>query len=100
MKSLLVVTAMLLAANPALAEEVPGRPSTDSNPDVRVEGNTLLYIGRTNDNGLQALCAAVHDNPRETVVRANSRKALASVAIDTGLFIDFAQADNQWQAPQ
>jgi Peptidase family M1 domain len=40
------------------------------------------------------------DTPRETVIRANSRKVLTSVAIDTGLFVDFAPADNQWQVRQ
>jgi hypothetical protein len=38
------------------------------------------------------------DTHRETVVRVKSGKVLASVAIDTGLFIDFVQADNQWKA--
>ncbi|MEO0058202.1 MAG: hypothetical protein RIT17_1678 [Pseudomonadota bacterium] len=40
------------------------------------------------------------DNPRETVVRVPSSKALQSVTIDTGLFVDFVPADNQWKAAQ
>jgi uncharacterized protein YjlB len=40
------------------------------------------------------------DNPRETVVRVPSPKALQSVTIDTGLFVDFVPADNAWKAAQ
>jgi len=38
--------------------------------------------------------------PRKTVIPANFPKVLASVAIDTGLFVDFAPADTRWQGRQ
>jgi hypothetical protein len=40
------------------------------------------------------------DNPRETVVRGPSAKALQSVMVDSGLFVDFVPADNAWKAGQ
>lgn len=44
--------------------------------------------------------AAWKDSPRETTVRLASQKALQSVAIDTGLFVDFVPGDNEWKAGQ
>ena len=42
--------------------------------------------------------AAWRDTPREAVVRLPSAKALQSVSVDTGLFVDFVPADNEWKA--
>jgi len=74
MKSLTIVVAMLLGACPVLAEDTAGKPSTDPNPEVRIEGDTLIYIGGTNENGLQALSEAVRHLPRGhvTKMRVNS----------------------------
>lgn len=69
MKSLPIVVAMLLGASPVLAEDTSGKPSTDPNPDVRIEGDTLIYVGGINENGLQALSEAVRDLPRGQVTR-------------------------------
>jgi hypothetical protein len=44
--------------------------------------------------------AAWRDTPREAVVNVPSQKALQSVTIDTGLFVDFVPADNEWKAGQ
>jgi len=64
MKSLPIVVASLLGASPVLAEDTSGKPSTDPNPDVRIEGDTLIYLGAINENGLEALSEAVRDLPR------------------------------------
>jgi hypothetical protein len=40
------------------------------------------------------------DSPREAAIAVASTKALQSVAIDTGLFVDFVPGDNQWKAAQ
>ena len=69
MKSLSIVVAMLLAASPVLADGTSGKPSTDPNPDVRIEGDTLIYLGAINENGLQALSEAVRYLPRGQVTR-------------------------------
>jgi len=69
MKSLPIAVAMLLGASPVLAEDTSGKPSTDPNPDVRIEGDTLIYLGGINENGLQALSEAVRDLPRGQVTR-------------------------------
>ena len=55
MKSLPIVVAIVLGASPVLAEDTSGKPSTDPNPDVRIEGDTLIYLGGINESGLQAL---------------------------------------------
>jgi hypothetical protein len=69
MKSLLAAVAMLLWTIPAIAEDAPGKPSTDPNPVVRIEGDTLIYIGGINSNGLQALSTAVRDLRRGQVTK-------------------------------
>jgi hypothetical protein len=61
--------AALLAAGPALADWTPVKPSTDPNPIVRIEGDTLTYIGGINDAGLTALSNAVRDLPRGGVTK-------------------------------
>lgn len=38
------------------------------------------------------------DSPRSTEIRLKADKALASVTLDTGLFVDFVPADNVWKA--
>lgn len=60
--------AALLCASPGLAEE-PGKPSTDPNPEVRIEGDTLIYIGGINENGVTALSEAVRTIPRGKITR-------------------------------
>jgi hypothetical protein len=74
MKSLPIVMAMLLGASHALAGDTSGKPSTDPNPEVRIEGDTLIYLGGINENGLQALSAAVRSLQRGQVteMRVNS----------------------------
>lgn len=68
MKMPTTVLVALLCASPCLAEDT-GKPSTDPNPDVRIEGDTLLYIGGINENGLKALSEAVRTVPRGKVTR-------------------------------
>jgi ATP-dependent protease ClpP protease subunit len=69
MKMTWAILATLLCASPGLAEDAAGKPSTDPNPDVRIEGDTLFYIGGINANGLQALSEAVRELPRGQVTR-------------------------------
>jgi ATP-dependent protease ClpP protease subunit len=69
MKLVSLVVPLLLGAAPVLADGAPGKPSTDPNPDVRIEGDTLIYIGGINANGLQALSEAVRSLPRGQVTR-------------------------------
>jgi hypothetical protein len=59
--------AALLAASPASASDVPGKPSTDAKPLVRIDGDTLTYIGGINSAGLDALSEAVRHLPRGQV---------------------------------
>lgn len=66
MKRLLL--AALLAAGPALAQD-PGPPSTDPNPIVRIDGDTLTYIGGINAKGLTALDEALRDMPRGQITK-------------------------------
>jgi hypothetical protein len=40
------------------------------------------------------------DTPREAEVQVAGGKALQSVTLDTGLFVDFVPADNTWKAAQ
>jgi hypothetical protein len=61
--------AALLAAGPALADWNPVKPSTDPNPIVTIEGDTLTYIGGINAAGLTALSNAVRDLPRGVVTK-------------------------------
>lgn len=61
--------AALLAAGPAFAEWVPVKPSTDPNPIVKIEGDTLTYIGGVNAAGLTALSEAVRHLPRGQVTK-------------------------------
>lgn len=63
----LAFAAALLAASPAWAGDSPGKPSTDANPIVRIDGDTLTYIGGINDAGLNALSEAVRHLPRGQV---------------------------------
>ncbi len=63
------VLAACLIAGPALAGEAPGKPSTDPNPIVMIEGDTLTYIGGINAAGLTALSEAVRDLPRGQVTK-------------------------------
>lgn len=63
------VLAACLIAGPAVAGDAPGKPSTDPNPIVKIEGDTLTYIGGINAAGLTALSAAVRDLPRGQVTK-------------------------------
>lgn len=64
-----LVLAILLSVGPALAEQIPVKPSTDPNPIVKIDGDTLTYIGGINAAGLTALSNAVHDLPRGQVTK-------------------------------
>lgn len=69
MKLVSIMFPLLLCAAPVLASEATGKPSTDPNPDVRIEGDTLIYIGGINANGLQALSEKVRTLPRGQVTK-------------------------------
>jgi hypothetical protein len=64
-----LVLAALLTAGPAFADWAPVKPSTDPNPIVKIEGDTLTYIGGINAAGLTALSNAVRDLPRGQVTK-------------------------------
>jgi ATP-dependent protease ClpP protease subunit len=66
MRRLLVIFS-LLVPGVALAENVPAKPSTDDTPEVRIDGDTLYYIGGINDLGLTALNEAVRTLPRDQI---------------------------------
>lgn len=59
----------LLAAGPAFADWTPAKPSTDPDPVVSIEGDTLTYIGGISAAGLTKLSDAVRDLPRGQVTR-------------------------------
>jgi hypothetical protein len=40
------------------------------------------------------------DTPRAAEVQVTSAKPIGSVALDTGLWVDFVPADNSWSAPK
>ena len=61
--------AALMAASPAFADWVPVKPSTDPDPVVRIEGDTLTYIGGINATGLTKLSEAVRHLPRGQVTK-------------------------------
>ena len=63
------VLAACLIAGPACAGDAPGKPSTDPNPIVKIEGDTLTYIGGINAAGLNALSEAVRTLPRGQVTK-------------------------------
>jgi len=89
MRTVALVT--LLAAGPAHADWTPAKPSTDPNPVVTIEGDTLTYIGGINAAGLTALSEAVRDLPREQV----TKMVVNSGGGDTkpGIFIGSIVAD-------
>jgi hypothetical protein len=64
-----LVLASLLAAGPAYADWTPAKPSTYPIPIVKIEGDTLTYIGGINEAGLTALSNAVRDLPRGQVTK-------------------------------
>jgi hypothetical protein len=64
-----IAVVCLLAATAAVAEEPPAKPSTDPNPVVTIEGDTLTYIGGINPAGLTALSEAVRNLPRGQVTK-------------------------------
>jgi hypothetical protein len=64
-----LILAALLAAGPACAHWTPAKPSTDPNPIVKIEGDTLTYIGGINAAGLTALSDAVRDLRRGQVTK-------------------------------
>jgi hypothetical protein len=67
MRSLAFVA--ILIGGPAMAEDTQAKPSTDANPLVKIEGDTLTYIGGTNEAGVTALSAAVRELPRGQVTK-------------------------------
>lgn len=83
--------AALLAAGPAWAGDGPGKPSTDPRPVVRIDGDTLTYIGGINNVGLDALSEAVRHLPRGQV----TKMVVNSGGGDTkaGIFIGSIVAD-------
>lgn len=89
MKWYAAILAVVLGTGPVLAEDTPGRPSSDANPIVRIDGDTLTYIGATNENGVQALSAAVRHLPRGKVTRmvVNSGGGDTKAAIFIGSII-------------
>jgi hypothetical protein len=89
MRSCFALLAILSAAPGAHAQSDPGKPSTDLNPVVRIEGDTLTYIGGTNRNGVSALSAAVRTLPRGQVTRmvVNSGGGDTKAAIFIGSII-------------
>jgi hypothetical protein len=91
MKLLSGLLLALVANGAARAEPAAGRPSTDPNPIVRIEGSTLTYIGGINEKGLTALSEAVRHLPRGQV----TRMVINSGGGDTkpGIFIGSIVAD-------
>jgi hypothetical protein len=81
----------LLLATPAMAEGPFVTPSTDPNPQVQIDGDTLTYIGGINEAGLDALSTAVRHLPRGQV----TRMVVNSGGGDTrpGIFIGSIVAD-------
>ena len=81
--------AAALIASPAFADEAPEKPSTDANPIVKIEGDTLTYIGGINAAGLTALSEAVRDLPRGQVTKmlVNSGGGDTKVGIYIGSII-------------
>jgi ATP-dependent protease ClpP protease subunit len=63
------ILAIVMSASPVLAEYTPSKPSTDPNPIVRIDGDTLIYIGGINEKGLQALSEVVRHLPRGQVTK-------------------------------
>lgn len=88
MRALIFATA-LLATSPAWAGDAPGKPSTDANPVVRIDGDTLTYVGGINTAGLDALSAAVRGLPRGKVTKmvVNSGGGDTKAGIDIGLIV-------------
>jgi hypothetical protein len=83
------VLAACLIAGPACAGDAPDKPSTDPNPIVTIEGDTLTYIGGINAAGLNALSEAVRDLPRGQVTKmlVNSGGGDTKVGIYIGSII-------------
>jgi ATP-dependent protease ClpP protease subunit len=69
MKLWAVLFPLLSCATSVLAQDAPEKPSTAANPVVRIEGDTLIYIGGINANGLTALSEVVRTLPRQKVTR-------------------------------
>lgn len=84
-----------LAAFPAAAADAPGKPSTDANPVVRIDGDTLTYIGATNAAGLTALSEAVRTLRRGQVTKmlVNSGGGDTKAAIRIGAIIGDLKPD-------
>lgn len=85
----LIVAAVLLVTTPALAADAPGKPSTDANPMVKINGDTLTYIGGINEAVLTALSDAVRDLPRGqiTTMAVNSSDGDTKAGIFIGSII-------------
>lgn len=83
------ILAACLIAGPASAGDAPGKPSTDPNPIVTIDGDTLTYIGGINAAGLTALSEAVRDLPRGQVTKmlVNSGGGDTKVGIHIGSIV-------------
>jgi hypothetical protein len=88
-RNAVILIVALLGIGPALGQPALQKPSTDDNPVVRIEGNTLTYIGGTNANGLNSLSAAVRTLRRDQVTRVvvNSGGGDTKAAIFIGSII-------------
>ena len=84
-----ILAAALLAASPAWAGNDAGKPSTDAKPIVRIDGDTLTYIGGINSAGLDALSEAVRHLPRGQVKKmvVNSGGGDTKVGIYIGTIV-------------
>ncbi len=84
-----IFAAALLAAGPAWAGNDAGKPSTDAKPIVRIDGDTLTYIGGINSAGLDALSEAVRQLPRGQVKKmvVNSGGGDTKVGIYIGTIV-------------
>jgi hypothetical protein len=89
LRNYLVLIVALFGMGPALGQPAPAKPSTDENPVVRIEGDTLTYIGGTNANGLNSLSEAVRTLRRDQVTRmvVNSGGGDTKAAIFIGSII-------------
>jgi hypothetical protein len=67
-----LVLATLLSVGPAMAEQTPAKPSSDPNPVVKIEGDTLTYIGGTNEVGLRLRIACPENLVGAALIRAAS----------------------------
>lgn len=80
--------AIACLATPFLADAAD-KPSTNPVPDIRIDGDTLIYIGGTNDNGLEALKTVLAKVPDGQITKmlVNSGGGDTKAAIQIGFII-------------